>query len=155
MTQRAASPASCLACTSTGASPWSTEPAPRGTRPARTRSSPRSGRRASKGPRGLGQEGPERGLWPRAGPGLDRDFPTAPSPFRCPQVYEGLKPSDKYEKPLDYRYGMGARDLLRAHMYTWTPHTASGPSPLPTPCGALTPGCSLGGWVILSPGPAR
>lgn len=75
----------------------------------------------------MGQEGPERGLWPRSGPGLDRDFPTAPSPFRCPQVYEGLKPSDKYEKPLDYRYGMGARDLLRAHMYTWTPHTASGP----------------------------
>lgn len=88
------------------------------------RSSPRSGlpgfglREGSKGPRGLGQEGPEQGLWARVGPGLD--FSTSPCPVSCPQVYEGLKPSDKYEKPLDYRYGMRVRDLLRADMYTYT-----------------------------------
>lgn len=55
------------------------------------------------------------------------DVPTTPSPSPWPQVYEGLKPSDKYEKPLDYRYGLGAGDLLRAHMDAFHPHTASGP----------------------------
>lgn len=35
-----------------------------------------------------------------------------------PQVYEGLKPSDKYEKPLDYRYGLRVRDFLRADLFT-------------------------------------
>lgn len=91
------------------------------------RSSPRSGlsevglREGSKGARELSQEGPEQGLWVRVEPGLDTDFPTAPSPFPCPQVYEGLKPSDKYEKPLDYRYGMRVRDLFTADIYTCTP----------------------------------
>lgn len=91
------------------------------------RSSPRSGlsgvglREGSKGARELNQEGPEQGLWVRVEPGLDTDFPTAPSPFPCPQVYEGLKPSDKYEKPLDYRYGMRVRVLFTADIYTCTP----------------------------------
>lgn len=95
------------------------------------RSSPRSGlsgvglREGSKGARELNQEGPEQGLWVRVEPGLDTDFPTAPSPFPCPQVYEGLKPSDKYEKPLDYRYGMRVRDLFTADIYTLYTHTLS------------------------------
>lgn len=42
--------------------------------------------------------------------------------FPLPQVYEGLKPSDKYEKPLDYRYGMRLNDLLRADVHVHT-HT--------------------------------
>lgn len=86
------------------------------------------------------------------GPGLDTDFPTTPSPFPCPQVYEGLKPSDKYEKPLDYRYGMGARDLLRVYVYTcipthclWSSHHY--------PSVASTPGWTLGRFIILSLGP--
>lgn len=37
--------------------------------------------------------------------------------FPLPQVYEGLKPSDKYEKPLDYRYGVRMNDLLRADVH--------------------------------------
>lgn len=60
------------------------------------------------------------------GQGLDTDFPTTPFPFPCPQVYEGLKPSDKYEKPLDYRYGMRVRDLCSTHINYPSPHTASG-----------------------------
>lgn len=44
--------------------------------------------------------------------------------FPLPQVYEGLKPSDKYEKPLDYRYGMRLNDLLRCARTH--PHTVSG-----------------------------
>ena len=143
MTRRAASPASCHVCTSTGASLWNIVPAPYGIPPARMLSSPRSGPpgvRARAGQQGdlgaLSQDGPEQGLWAGMGPGLRCS--TTPSPSPRPQVYEGLKPSDKYEKPLDYRYGLGTGDLLRAHMdpcppthCLWTPWHY--PSVAPTP----------------------
>lgn len=137
------------------APPWNTVPAPYGIPPCKnavfTQVWTTWGQSKGGSAGGLGGAGPEglKAALGKSGAGSS-DVPTTPSPSPWPQVYEGLKPSDKYEKPLDYRYGLG-QGTTHGPMSTHTLPL----DPQCYPSVAPTPGWTLGWWVILSPSPCK